>query len=192
VSNREQIRHFPTDVVGVSLNNDDGTPRQEIIKRCRRFERLSLELEEGTLSGPLKKGTGSAPEPVLGIARNDDGGACPLFQRAVEGTPAVRVCRQNGEQIGCLRPEVARQVLARLQAGHKLTALLKDFTGEETPAKSRGVKLLIIEAESGVGDRKIDSYTRKLAAAGRTKPFNQVRLFVLVVVATTAALLIWC
>ena len=58
VSNRDQIRHFPTDVVGVSLNNDDGTSRQEIINRCRRFERLSLEPEEGTprdLPGPPGK-----------------------------------------------------------------------------------------------------------------------------------------
>ena len=158
MSNRDEIRHFPTDVVGVSLSNDDGTSRQEIIGRCRRFERLSLEPEEGTS----------------------------------RDLPTIRVRREDGEQIGCLRPEVARQILAQAKAGHSYTILLKDFTGDETPSKSRGVKLLIIEAELGVGDRKIENYARKLTTAGQTKPFNQVRLFVLAVVVTTVALLIWC
>jgi len=41
-----ELRHFFTKVVGVTFANRDGTKRQHVFSRCRRFERLLVAREE--------------------------------------------------------------------------------------------------------------------------------------------------
>ncbi|MCC7316822.1 MAG: hypothetical protein IT419_18675 [Planctomycetes bacterium] len=40
------IRHYHSNVVGVTFRNRDGSSRQEILSRCRPLERVTLEHDE--------------------------------------------------------------------------------------------------------------------------------------------------
>jgi len=46
------VRHFHTKVVGVSHENDDGSSRQAIIRKCKPLEKLDLDHDEGNPHDP--------------------------------------------------------------------------------------------------------------------------------------------
>lgn len=80
----ESLEPFMTKIVGVVHKNNDGTSRQEILKKCKRGEKLTL-----------------IHEPIP------------------QDENAVKVCRENGEQIGWLSQILAAEIppdLIRLAA----------------------------------------------------------------------------
>jgi hypothetical protein len=145
----EAIRHFPATVLGVSLANEDGTSRQHIIARCRRFERLVLEREKGGRRDP----------------------------------DAIKVCRETGEQIGRLAPEIAAEVSAKRAQGCRCEAYIKDFPGGERTSKTRGVSLWIVVAQPGVGERQFNRHLRKLTGARSfvTEKYNLLLLIAAII-----------
>jgi hypothetical protein len=111
---------------------------------------------------------------IVGVThRNDDGSDrqnlirnCRLFEALVldhqEDNPhdanAVRVCRQNGKQLGYLNSKLAAEVVSKSKRGYRFVAFVKDITGGKRKGQSLGVNLLIIVAESGIGDSQIKEY----------------------------------
>ena len=67
---------------------------------------------------------------------------------------AVRVCRQDGEQIGFLKAELAEEVVYRSARGYRYGAFVKNITGGTEDAPTLGVNLLILVAEPGVSDQE--------------------------------------
>jgi hypothetical protein len=154
----ESIRHVPANVLGVSLANEDGTSRQEIIARCSRFERLVLEREKGGRRDP----------------------------------DAIRVCRENGEQIGRLPPEISSEIVARRAASCRCEAYIRDFPGGERSSKTRGVSLWIVVAQPGVSERQFNRYVRKLTGARSfvTEKYNLL-LFIAAIILTVIIILVF-
>jgi len=103
----EALKPFFTKVAGVISKNNDGTSRQEILKRCKKGERLTL-----------------------------------LHQPIIQDKNAVRVCRENGEQIGWLNEILAAEIAPRLDKGSRIDAEIKEITGGGfLSGKSRGCNI---------------------------------------------------
>ena len=59
---------------------------------------------------------------------------------------AVRVCRQNGQQLGYLNAGLAEEIVRKSANGYRFAAIISDITGGGK-GESFGVNLLIVEAE---------------------------------------------
>lgn len=94
MSQDEPLEIIETRVAGVSFNNDDGTSRQEILKRCTTGESIRLI---------------HAPMPGHEFA--------------------VKVLRENGEQLGYIPSEDAEDVESWVNSANKVTAKIKKITG---------------------------------------------------------------
>lgn len=91
----EPLEIIETRVAGVTHDNDDGTNRQEILKRCKPGETIVLE---------------HWPMP--------------------EDEYAVKVLRENGEQLGYIPREDAEDVADWLNSANSVTAKIKKITGD--------------------------------------------------------------
>jgi hypothetical protein len=103
---------FFTKIAGVSHCNDDGTSRQDVVRRCREGEVLRLGREPNKPHDPN----------------------------------AVRVLRQNGEQLGYLPAHVAATGLAcDLDEGRNFHVIVDAITGRDK--EMLGVNLKITEVD---------------------------------------------
>jgi len=121
------IRHLYTRVAGVTQKNTDGKTRQAIIKRIARTWGVGhLRIER--------------------YGRD----AIQLILDEEPGNPidpnAIKVCMEDGVQIGCLSLKLAAHVSARHAQGYKYKTVLDEIT-ERHEDNTVGVNLLIIEAE---------------------------------------------
>jgi hypothetical protein len=138
------------------------------------------------------------PANVLGVSLvNADGtgrqeiiALCSRFERLVlepetgrRDPDAIRVCRETGEQIGRLAPEMAAEVSARRAEGCRCEAYIKDFPGGERSSKTRGVSLWIVIARPGVSGRRFNRYVRKLTGARSfvTEKYNVLLLIAAII-----------
>ena len=64
---------------------------------------------------------------------------------------AIRVVRQNGQQLGYLPDSTARSVTRHLKGGGAAWAAIKDLTGGERGKESRGVNLVVYQDDSSAG-----------------------------------------
>jgi hypothetical protein len=69
---------------------------------------------------------------------------------------AVAVCRANGEQLGHLRAELAREIVNKSAMGWRYAVCISDLTGGN--GKNRGVNLLLLVAPPGVSDDEAQRY----------------------------------
>jgi hypothetical protein len=80
---------------------------------------------------------------------------------------AIRVLRQNGEQIGYLEREFAGEVVSRSAKGRHYHALV---AGIGRPRRSRfyGVALLIVVEDDGATDDEVVAYAHEVLSRDRT------------------------
>ena len=121
------IRHVYTKVAGVTQKNSDGKTRQAIIKRIARTWGV------GHLR--IQKYGRDAIQLIL-----DEEPDNPVDPHA------IKVCMEDGVQIGYLSRELAAHVAARNAQGCKYMTVLDNIT-ERHEDNTVGVNLLIIEAE---------------------------------------------
>ena len=114
---------------------------------------------------------------IVGVThKNSDGSSrqklirnCRLFEdlrlNHEENNPhdpnAVRVCRENGQQLGYLNAGLAEEVVSKSSKGYRFGVLIKDLTGGGK-GRSLGVNLLIVQADPGVDDRHVKGYLKGL------------------------------
>jgi hypothetical protein len=117
---------------------------------------------------------------VVGVTKNNPdgrnrqkiiGACCPLEKLKLEHEDdnpvdpnAVAVRRANGQQIGYLSAEIAAEVTRRSEQGYRHGAYITAITGGTKGKATRGVNLLLIIAEPGVGDREVQGYADQLSA----------------------------
>lgn len=93
-ADNEPLELIETRVAGVTFENDNGTSRQEILKKCKPGEPIKLV---------------HSPMP--------------------EHEYAVKVLRENGEQLGHIPREDAEDVADWLNSANTVTAKIKRITG---------------------------------------------------------------
>ncbi len=79
---------------------------------------------------------------------------------------AIRVLRQNGEQIGYLEREFAGEVVSRSAKGRTYHAVIADI-GRPRRSAPYGVALLIIVEEDGASDAEVANYAREVLSRDR-------------------------
>jgi len=79
---------------------------------------------------------------------------------------AIRVLRQNGEQIGYLEREFAGQVVSRSAKGLKFHAAIAGL-GRPRRSAPYGVALLIIVDDDGASDAEVIAYAREVLSQDR-------------------------
>lgn len=85
--------------------------------------------------------------------------------RSVGADPdAIAVRRGNGQQLGYLRPAVAHEVYANLQAGFRYAVLISEITGGRPSAPTCGVNLALIVAEPDSDIAEVEKYCQLVAA----------------------------
>lgn len=122
------IRHYHTNVVGVTFENADGSDRQEILSRCNILEHLVFE--------------------------HDD--------RNRHHKNAVRVVRNNGEQIGHLNRDLADEVMAKSREGYTFSVFIKNLGGGPDSGENYWAKLLILEGKPGATPIDAEEYEKHL------------------------------
>jgi hypothetical protein len=75
---------------------------------------------------------------------------------------AVRVCRQNGQQLGYLGADLAEEVVRKSANGYRFATFIKDITGGKRKGQSFGVNLLIVQADPQTDDRQVKKYVNQL------------------------------
>ena len=75
---------------------------------------------------------------------------------------AVRVCRENGRQLGYLNADLADEIVWKCKKGYRYVVIIKDITGGKKKGQSFGVNLLIVEAEPKAADGQVKSYLKQL------------------------------
>jgi hypothetical protein len=75
---------------------------------------------------------------------------------------AVRVCRQNGHQLGYLGADLAEEIVRKSAKGYRFAAVIKGITGGKRKGQSFGVNLLIVQADPNTNDRQVKKYLKKL------------------------------
>jgi hypothetical protein len=91
---------------------------------------------------------------------------------------AIRVLRRNGEQIGYLDANLAKQIVSQVKQGFGFDAFIVDLTGGEPTKPTRGVNVVIIVAPAGTGPSEIGNYWQRLTASGELEeyaPFEDLR-----------------
>ena len=83
---------------------------------------------------------------------------------------AVRVRRENGEQIGFLSAELAGEVVEEATRGIRFAAFIHAITGGTPHKPIMGVNLLIVVAEPGVTDQQAQAYAETLDLSSARQP----------------------
>lgn len=78
---------------------------------------------------------------------------------------AVRVLRENGEQLGYLNAGMARNVVADAMAGFMWAVYVTDLTGGTRGKPTRGANLLVVRAAPGVTPKEVNAYIDGLIPA---------------------------
>jgi HIRAN domain len=115
---------------------------------------------------------------IVGVTyKNPDGSdrqkfisKCQLFETLVldheednaHDPNAVRVCRENGQQLGYLNTKLAEEIVLKSEKGYRFAAFIKDITGKKRKGQSLGVNLLIVQADPGIGDHHVKKYVNQL------------------------------
>lgn len=149
---------------------------------------------------------------VVGVNhKNDDGSSrqaiikcCRLLEPLVfdheEHNPqdpnAIGVCRQNGQQIGYLRRELAEEVVSKSAKGYKYAAHIMTLTGGEPSAPSRGVNIVIVVGKPGTTNEQAQSYVNRVVQPQLEEEYGTARqesgcLGSLVVAVVTVAVIAW-
>lgn len=173
---------------------DEGTPAEEvdhlsrIVKLRKQGVNIAFSADTRELAQVESRGKGlrSFHTKVAGVShRNDDGTSrqeiiadCVPLERLLldhnEQNPhdpnAVRVCRQNGEQIGFLNAGLAEEAVRRSGQGYRYAAFVKNITGGGGDAPTLGVNLLIVVADPGVSDAEAQSYANMLDVSDANLP----------------------
>lgn len=76
---------------------------------------------------------------------------------------AVAVLRQDGQQLGYLKAELAEEVVRHSQQGYRYGVYITQITGGDSGKETCGVNLLVVIGEPGVSDRKVQTYVDALA-----------------------------
>jgi hypothetical protein len=76
---------------------------------------------------------------------------------------AVKVSRQNGQQLGYLPAELAPEIVSKSNRGHRFAVFISNLTGGTRDAPTREVNLLIIEVPPGVSQEEALEYTDQVA-----------------------------
>jgi HIRAN domain-containing protein len=79
---------------------------------------------------------------------------------------AIRVLRQNGEQIGYLEREFAGEVVSRTAKGRNYHAVIAGI-GRPRPRKPYGVALLIVVDDYGATDEEVVTYAHQVLGRDR-------------------------
>jgi HIRAN domain len=147
---------------------------------------------EGIRGLPWKDGAGMAEQPervrhfftkIAGVSHRNQNGTerqaiitrCrvgePLTLTHEEDNPkdpnAVRVCRADGSQLGYLNAGLAEQVVRRSAKGYRFAVFIKNLTGGTARATTRGVNLLIVQADPGVSDQEAQDYADRFLSDPR-------------------------
>lgn len=120
---------------------------------------------------------------IVGIShRNDDGtdrqiiaGKCCLGEwigfAPDEDNPydenAVRVCRKDGEQLGFLSAHCAADVSPNIRDGYKYAVFVSDLLGGTNTAPTRGIRIIVFEAQPGVSWERLEDYVSRVGVPGR-------------------------
>lgn len=115
---------------------------------------------------------------IAGVThRNQDGTnrqriieRCKLLEKLIleheEDNPvdpnAIKICRENGQQLGYLNADLAPRVVRESNEGYRFAAFISDLTGGRREAPTRGVNLLVVVANPGVTDREAQDYVDSL------------------------------
>lgn len=110
---------------------------------------------------------------------------------------AVRLLRSNGDQIGFLPSDLARQVVQRSNTGTRYAAFISDLTGGTSDRPTRGVNLLMVAAPPGVSDAEAQDYidrtlgsdpTSNLAGLGSSSGSGCASLVCMAIIVATSVL----
>lgn len=75
---------------------------------------------------------------------------------------AIRVHRENGDQLGYLNSELAEEILQKAKMGYAFLVQIKNLTGGIEDAENLGVNLIIVEAEPGASESEIQAYVERI------------------------------
>jgi hypothetical protein len=93
----------------------------------------------------------------------------PLLLDTEEDNPhgpnAIRVLRQNGEQIGYLDAALAKQLASRIKQGYRFDAFIVDLTGGVDAKPTTGVNVVIIVAPPAASVGQVRRYWETLQAS---------------------------
>ena len=121
------VTHFCTDLADVTSNNRDGGSRQEIISRCRVWERLKIKQDKENPEDPK----------------------------------SVALVRENGEQVGYLKPDVAAEVSKNAAQGWRYAALVREFLPDGIDG-TLGVVVVLIVVPPDTGKEYAREYISRL------------------------------
>jgi hypothetical protein len=89
---------------------------------------------------------------------------------------AIRVCRKDGVQVGCIGAHLTEEIVQGSQRGLRYDVFIKDLTGGTADAWTRGVNLLVVVSPPGATERQAKQYIdrafggkRPTSAAGNKK-----------------------
>jgi HIRAN domain len=91
---------------------------------------------------------------------------------------AIRVLRQDGEQIGFLDAGLAKQLVSQSKKGFRFDAFIVDLTGGEPDKPTLGVNLVIIVAPPNASVDEVRAFWESLKASGSLDeyaPFEELR-----------------
>ena len=106
----------------------------------------------------------------------------------------VNVCRENGEQVGRLNPNLSEELVKKAKGGYRFLAFVKEVTGGGPP--NLAVIILLLQAKADVQESEIRAYLRRLTApevaevpaAPRRSRLKAVAVAALIIVALLAIL----
>ena len=74
---------------------------------------------------------------------------------------AIRITRQNGEQLGTLKAQLAKDVVTGRKRGFRFSAFVQEIAADDDGG-SLGVKMLIVAASPQTGKKELQEYLRGL------------------------------
>jgi hypothetical protein len=106
----------------------------------------------------------------------------------------VNVCRENGERVGRLNPNLSEEIVKKAKSGYRFLAFVKEVTGGAPP--NLAVSALLLQVKADVPESEVREYLRRLTAveapaapaAPRRSRLKTAAAIVLVLVILLAAL----
>jgi hypothetical protein len=78
---------------------------------------------------------------------------------------AIKVCRENGTQLGFLNQRLATEIFGKSKKGYQYAVFATEITGGGS--KTRGVNLLIVQAEPDASEEAVQKYVSNLDLTDR-------------------------